>query len=130
MFQVIKRDGSKADFTLTKINDAIMKAFTATQMSYNNDIIDLLALRVTADFQKKVENDEIHVEDIQDSVEDILSKAQTEGSYIDLSLQWLYSTDYITTLTPCEGVTTGTYYLAWVGRSNNSRPLIRSITAI
>ena len=69
MFQVIKRDGSKADFTLTKINDAIMKAFTATQMSYNNDIIDLLALRVTADFQKKVENDEIHVEDIQDSVE-------------------------------------------------------------
>ena len=42
MFQVIKRDGSKADFTLTKINDAIMKAFTATQMSYNNDIIDLL----------------------------------------------------------------------------------------
>lgn len=64
------------------------------------------------------------------TAEDILSKAQTEGSHIDLSLQWLYSTDYITTLTPCEGVTTGTYYLAWVGRSNNSRPLIRSITAI
>ena len=75
MFQVIKRDGSKADFTLTKINDAIMKAFTATQMSYNNDIIDLLALRVTADFQKKVENDEIHVEDIQDSVERVLGQA-------------------------------------------------------
>ena len=51
MFQVIKRDGSKADFTLTKINDAIMKAFTATQMSYNNDIIDLLALRVTEELQ-------------------------------------------------------------------------------
>ena len=75
MFQVIKRDGSKSDFTLTKINDAIMKAFTATQMSYNNDIIDLLALRVTADFQKKVENDEIHVEDIQDSVEQVLVQA-------------------------------------------------------
>ena len=78
MFQVIKRDGSKADFTLTKINDAIMKAFTATQMSYNNDIIDLLALRVTADFQKKVENDEIHVEDIQDSVERVLGQAGYE----------------------------------------------------
>lgn len=78
MFQVIKRDGSKADFTLTKINDAIMKAFTATQMSYNNDIIDLLALRVTADFQKKVENNEIHVEDIQDSVERILGQAGYE----------------------------------------------------
>ena len=78
MFQVIKRDGSKADFTLTKINDAIMKAFTATQMSYNNDIIDLLALLVTADFQKKVENDEIHVEDIQDSVERVLGQAGYE----------------------------------------------------
>ena len=78
MFQVIKRDGSRADFTLTKINDAIMKAFTATQMNYNNDIIDLLALRVTADFQKKVENDEIHVEDIQDSVERVLGQAGYE----------------------------------------------------
>ena len=47
-------------------------------MSYNNDIIDLLALRVTADFQKKVENDEIHVEDIQDSVERVLGQAGYE----------------------------------------------------
>ena len=61
---------------------------------------------------------------------DILAKAQTEGSYIDLSLQWLYSADYITTLTPCEGVTAGTYYLVWVGRSNNSHPLIQSITIL
>lgn len=61
---------------------------------------------------------------------DILTKAQTKGSYIDLSLQWLYSADYITTLTPCEGVTAGTYYLVWVGRSNNSHPLIQSITIL
>lgn len=78
MFQVIKRDGSKTDFTLTKINDAIMKAFTATQMSYNNDIVDLLALRVTADFQDKVKEDAIHVEDIQDSVERVLGQAGYE----------------------------------------------------
>ena len=64
------------------------------------------------------------------TADDILAKAQAEGSYIDLSLQWLYSTDYITTLTPCEGVTTGTYYLVWVGRSNNSHPLIQSITIL
>ncbi len=75
MFQVIKRDGQKADFTLTKINDAIMKAFNATQMQYNNDIIDLLSLRVTADFQEKVKEDAIHVEDIQDSVEKVLEQA-------------------------------------------------------
>lgn len=75
MFQVIKRDGEIADFTLTKINDAIMKAFNATDMSYNNDIIDLLALRVTADFQERVREGQIHVEDIQDSVEKVLEQA-------------------------------------------------------
>ncbi len=75
MFQVVKRDGEVAVFTLTKINDAIMKAFNATNMRYNNDIIDLLALRVTADFQDKVKDDGISVEDIQDSVEKILEQA-------------------------------------------------------
>lgn len=75
MFQVIKRDGELADFTLTKINDAVMKAFNATDMQYNNDIIDLLALRVTADFQNKVKENAIHVEDIQDSVEKVLEQA-------------------------------------------------------
>lgn len=58
---------------------------------------------------------------------DILAKAQTEGNYIDLPLQWIYSADYVTTLTQCEGVAAGTYYLVWVGRSNNSHPLIESI---
>ncbi len=76
--QVIKRNGEKTDFTLTKINDAIMKAFNATQMSYTNDIIDLLALRVTADFQDKVKNDAVHVEDVQDSVERVLGQAGYE----------------------------------------------------
>lgn len=75
MFQVIKRDGAVVDFTLTKINDAIMKAFNATDMKYNNDIVDLLALRVTADFQDKVREGAIHVEDVQDSVEKILEQA-------------------------------------------------------
>jgi len=75
MFQVIKRNGEEADFTLTKINDAIMKAFNATDMQYNNDIIDLLSLRVTADFQGKVKEGKVHVEDIQDSVEKTLEQA-------------------------------------------------------
>ena len=51
MFGVIKRDGEKADFNLVKISDAIVKAFNATEVQYNNDIVDLLTLRVTADFQ-------------------------------------------------------------------------------
>ncbi len=75
MFQVIKRNGDKADFTLTKIGDAIRKAFDATETQYNNDIIDLLSLRVTADFQDKMEEGAVHVEDIQDSVEKVLEQA-------------------------------------------------------
>ena len=78
MIQVKKRDGSKVDFTLSRINDVIMKAFTATQMEYNNDIVDLLALRVTADFQSKVKDGAVYVEDIQDSVEKVLGQAGYE----------------------------------------------------
>ena len=78
MLQVIKRDGTKADFTLSKINDAIMKAFNATEMAYNNDIVDLLALRVTADFQSKIKENAIQIEDIQDSVEKVLGQAGYE----------------------------------------------------
>ena len=74
MYQVVKRNGEVSDFTLTRISDAIMKAFVATEIEYSNDIIDLLALRVTADFQSKVKDGQIHVEDIQDSVEKVLEQ--------------------------------------------------------
>lgn len=75
MFSVVKRDGEIAEFNLTKINDAIMKAFVACEKQYNNDMIDLLALRVTADFQSKMKDNMVHVEDIQDSVETVLEQA-------------------------------------------------------
>ena len=75
MLQVIKRNGETTDFTLTKISDAIIKAFRATDVQYSNDVVDLLTLRVTADFQSKVKDDGIHVEDIQDSVEKVLEQA-------------------------------------------------------
>ncbi len=75
MYQVIKRDGRKAEFDLTRIANAIMKAFDATKIPYNADIINLLALQVTADYAGKVKNNEIGVEDIQDSVEAVLQRA-------------------------------------------------------
>ncbi len=75
MISVIKRDGEITDFNLTKISQAVSKAFTATQKSYNDDIINLLALRVTSDFQSKIKNDTISVEEIQDSVECVLEQA-------------------------------------------------------
>ena len=75
MFRVVKRDGEVNDFTINKISDAIIKAFNATDVQFNNDIVDLLALRVVADFQPKVKDGAIHVEDIQDSVEKTLEHA-------------------------------------------------------
>ena len=50
MYQVIKRDGHAAEFNISRISSAIMKAFDATGIPYNSDVIDLLSLQVTADF--------------------------------------------------------------------------------
>lgn len=74
MIKVVKRDGDIAEFNLGKISNAIAKAFNATQKLYNEDIINLLTLRVTSDFQGKVKEDTIHVEDVQDSVEHVLEQ--------------------------------------------------------
>ena len=75
MFKVVKRDGETDDFNLAKIRGAIEKAFKATGKEYTDDIIELLGLRVTADFQSKIEEGVVHVEDIQDSVETVLEQA-------------------------------------------------------
>lgn len=74
MFKVVKRDGEIADFNLNKIKDAIAKAFDATGMESSEDILGLLVLRVTANFQSKLKDGRIHVEDIQDSVETVLEQ--------------------------------------------------------
>ncbi len=75
MFEVVKRDGEIAEFNLEKISGAVEKAFVATGMESNDDIIDLLSLRVTADFQNKITGGKVHVEDVQDSVERVLEQA-------------------------------------------------------
>ena len=74
VFDVLKRDGERAEFNLGKINAAISKAFEATHKEYNDDIIGLLSLRVSADFQSKIKDGQISVEDIQDSVENVLEQ--------------------------------------------------------
>ncbi|HAU85235.1 MAG TPA: ribonucleoside triphosphate reductase, partial [Lachnospiraceae bacterium] len=72
MIKVVKRDGEISEFKLEKIKNAITKAFQATENEYTEDIISLLSLRVTSDFQKDIINQNVHVEDIQDSVESVL----------------------------------------------------------
>ncbi len=75
MYNVVKRDGKIASFDLKKIAEAITLAFDACNKQYNADIIDFLALKVTAEFEPKIEDQAISVENIQDSVESVLIKA-------------------------------------------------------
>ncbi len=75
MYSVIKRDGKQVAFDLSKISAAITQAFIACEKQYNADIIDFLALKVTADFESKIVDGVVTVENIQDSVETVLIKA-------------------------------------------------------
>lgn len=85
MYQVVKRDNSIVAFNLQKITAAIKKAFEACNREYTDEIIDLLGLRVTADFEPKIKDHLIQVEDIQDSVESILS----QSGYADVAKAYI-----------------------------------------
>ena len=74
MYNVVKRDGRSVGFNITRISNAITKAFDATGIPYSTDVINLLSLQVTADFATKVHNQQIGVEAIQDSVEAVLQR--------------------------------------------------------
>ena len=75
MYRVMKRDGSTVDFDVSKISAAMVKAFEAVGREYHISIINMLALQVTSDFSTKIKDGIITVEDIQDSVEKVLSAA-------------------------------------------------------
>ena len=85
MYNVIKRDGSEAEFNISKISVAIQKAFDAQNKASHPSVIDLLALKVTAHFEPKVKDGKIAVEDIQDSVEEVLS----ESGYADVAKAYI-----------------------------------------
>ena len=80
MLNVKKRDSSIVPFELNKIENAITKAFLAERKSFTKEMVSTLALKVTSDFNNKVVDDTISVEDIQDSVENVL----LETGYIDV----------------------------------------------
>ncbi len=85
MYKVVKRDGMITEFDISKISLAITKAFEAQQKQYHPSVIDMLALRVTADFEGKIKDDLIQVEDIQDSVESIL----IQSGYSDVAKAYI-----------------------------------------
>jgi len=75
MYKVRKRNSKVVSFDLNKITEVIKRAFEAENTNYNDDIIDFLALKVTAEFAPKIKDNIVNVEDIQDSVESVLSKS-------------------------------------------------------
>ncbi|MBE6943887.1 MAG: ribonucleoside triphosphate reductase [Ruminococcaceae bacterium] len=79
MYQVTKRDGAVVSFDMVKIASAIQKAFDATGTPYTESVIDFLAIKVTSDFIPKIKDGLISVEDIQDSVETVLSQGGYEA---------------------------------------------------
>ena len=75
MYQVVKRDGQIVGFDISKISAAIKKAFDSIEKPYDDNVIDFISLKVTAAFSSKVKDGKIAVEDIQDSVEEVLGEA-------------------------------------------------------
>ncbi|MCQ2799570.1 MAG: ribonucleoside triphosphate reductase [Bacilli bacterium] len=85
MLQVKKRDGSIVDFDLSRIERAIERAFVAEHKEFTKEIIEILALRVTAEFNKKVVSGVVNIEDVQDSVEIVLIQA----GYVDVAHSYM-----------------------------------------
>ena len=85
MYKVLKRDGKVVDFNLSKISDAIKMAFEAQERQFHPSVIDFLALKVTADFEPKIKDGLIAVEDVQDSVENVL----VQGGYGDVAKAYI-----------------------------------------
>ena len=85
MLNVKKRDGNIVPFDLSKIKNAIEKAFIAEKKSYNDDILDMLALRTTAIFNNSVKNNVVCVEDVQDAVE----VALIQGGYVEVAKSYI-----------------------------------------
>ncbi len=75
MYQVVKRNGKTAEFDIKKIAAALTKAFEACGRPTHPSVIDFLALKVTSDFETKIKDGFIAVEDIQDSAESVLAQA-------------------------------------------------------
>ncbi len=85
MYQVKKRDGSIVSFDISKIKMAIKHACDGVGTNYNDDVLDLLALKVTAEFSKKIVDGIVTVEDIQDCVEVVLIQA----GYVDVAKAYI-----------------------------------------
>lgn len=85
MYKVQKRNGEIVDFDITKVENAMRKAFRAVNHETNDDVIGRLALRSASDFEHKIKDHKVSVEDIQDSVEATLA----DSGYDDVAKAYI-----------------------------------------
>lgn len=62
-----------------------------------------------------------------DTVQNYIYTSVAGGNCVELPFYWLYCDTFITGLTACDFADEGEYYLCWVGRSNNSHPVVREV---
>ena len=75
MYKVKKRDGQIVEFDIQRIANAITQAFKSVNRQYDQSQINMICLQVTSEFESKIKDGVIGVEDIQDAVEKVLSSA-------------------------------------------------------
>ena len=90
MYKVRNRDGKIIPFEIEKIKSAMIKAFEAEKVNYDENVIDFLALKVTAAFEPSIKNNIIDEEVIQDKVEFVLSQA----GYSDIAKAYMGKSYY------------------------------------
>lgn len=62
-----------------------------------------------------------------DTVQNYIYTSVAGGNCVELPFYWLYCDTFITGLTACDSAAVGEYYLCWVGRSNNTHPIVREV---
>ncbi|MFA7075530.1 MAG: ribonucleoside triphosphate reductase [Candidatus Izemoplasmatales bacterium] len=97
---VEKRNNSLVPFEIKKITDAISKAFTSEKVPLDNDVLELLGLRVFSTIQSDFVENKINVETIQDAVEHVLIQSgftKVAKSYVLYRKQHEKARDAVTT---------------------------------
>ena len=82
MYQVVKRDGKITDFEISKISKAITKAFEALEKQYHPSVIDMLALRVTAEYEPLIRDEKITVKIIRASDTSVTLQIGNEKPFV------------------------------------------------
>lgn len=106
--------------------------YTASVEAFNADESTAIVMTYCSGVTEKGEMYLIPAEGkaYNDTVQNYIYTSVCNGNRYELPFWWLDCREYISGLIPCRGITPGKYYLCWVGRSDNTHPIISDITII